>query len=277
MVGRRKRDEFYTKNNLDFGVFWFWFFHRRAAAGSKNGLLKFKAPIYDYEFFCRANKDDFKLMTVHEDEIINKFTPESGDIVIDVGAHIGLYTIIGSRRVGLRGKVISLEPHPDNYNILKRNIELNHLNNVIALNSAASSSKSSIKLYLPGEDKGFTKLYTIMPNRAVTQNFVEVDANTLDDILQALNIEQVNWIKIDVEGAELEVLKGTTGVIRRSPNMRLLLEIHNIQGVDLYTEITRFLDNYGFDLVFEKSYDNKERHVLFAKENLQQKVAKLLA
>ena len=84
-------------------------------------------PKYNYEFYCRNNSDDFKIMTFHEDAIIeNNFNPK-GDIVIDIGSHIGPYTIIASKRVGLRGKVVTIEADPDNFNILNRNIHLNKL------------------------------------------------------------------------------------------------------------------------------------------------------
>lgn len=272
-LGKRKRDEFYVKNNLDFGVFWYEFFRHKATAGgpNKNSLLKFRVPKYGYQFYCRINKDDFKLMTVHEDEVISKFTPKAGDTVIDVGAHIGLYTIIGSKRVGPTGKVIALEPYPDSYYLLKRNLELNQLDNVIALECAASSSAESLaRLYLPSGDQGFTKLHTIMPSRAVTENFVEVSAKKLDDILYSLRIEHVEWIKIDVEGAELEVMKGASETLTKNMAIKVLVEIHNVQGTDLYLEILQYLTPFGFHSEFEKRYANGERHVLFVKDNPQQ-------
>ena len=269
-LGKRKRDEFYVKNNLDFGAFWYKFYQSRAALATRSGkvrLLRFKVPKYGYQFYCRINKDDFKLMTVHEDEIISRIAPDPGDTVIDVGAHIGLYTIIGSKRVGAEGRVIALEPHPDNRAMLERNVELNHLKNVIVLEYAASSAESPVRLYLPSGDQGYTKLNTIMPARAVTENFVEVTAKTLDSIATLLPIKRIDWIKIDVEGAELEVLEGAARILSKNAPIRLLIEVHHVQGKDLYSEILKFLEQFGFHLRFEKVYDNGERHVLFAKDD----------
>ena len=93
-------------------------------------------------------------MTIHEDEIIEHFTPKQGDIVVDIGAHMGRYTIISSKRVGTNGKVIAIEAHPGNFEMLNRNIKLNQLTNVIPLNYAVYSKETKIKLYLPDEESG---------------------------------------------------------------------------------------------------------------------------
>ena len=209
VLGKKRRDMLYVGRGLDFGVFWYKSF--KFLKPGNSSLLKFRVPKYNYEFYCRVNKDDFKIMTIHEDEIIEHFTPKQGDIVVDIGAHIGLYTIISSKRVGTNGKVIAIEADPGNFEMLNRNIKLNQLTNVIALNYAVYSKETKIKLYLPSGESGFTKYNTIVSDWANNEDkFVEVNANTLDYLLQLNQIreEEVNWIKIDVEGAEFEVLKG---------------------------------------------------------------------
>jgi precorrin-6B methylase 2 len=109
-------------------------------------------PKYNYEFYYRINKDDFIVMTRHEDVIIQYFHPKEGDVVVDVGAHIGRYTIIASKRVGPNGKVIAIEADPSNFEMLNRNVQLNRLANVTTLNYAAFSRETRIKLYLPAGD-----------------------------------------------------------------------------------------------------------------------------
>jgi FkbM family methyltransferase len=203
ILGKKRRDILYIERGLDFADFLY-----KAVKFFRPGckLLKFKAPKYNYEFYCRINKDDFIVMTRHEDVIIEHFRPKEGDVVVDVGAHIGRYTIIASKQVGPNGKVIAIEADPSNFEMLNRNIELNRLANVTTLNYAAFSKEAKIKLYLPGRDI-FTKYNTIMSNWVWVKpedRFVEVDGNTLDNLLQQIGLRQVNWIKIDVEGAELK-------------------------------------------------------------------------
>src|ERR671921_338085 len=231
VLGKKRRDRLYVERGLDFGVFWYKSF--KFLRPGNSSLLKFKVPKYNYEFYCRVNKDDFKIMTIHEDDIIEHFTPKQGDIVVDIGAHIGLYTIISSKRVGTNGKVVAIEADPGNFEMLNRNIKLNQLTNVIPLNYAVYSKETKIKLYLPDEESGYTMHHSIMSNYVFTKykdktedKFVEVSANTLDYFLQLEGITDVNWIKIDVEGAEFEVLKGAHNVLSNSKNISLLIEVH---------------------------------------------------
>jgi FkbM family methyltransferase len=264
VLGRKRRDRLYVERELDFGVFWYKFF-KIMKKGNASKLLRFHVPKYGYQFYCRLNKDDFKLMALHEDEILDQFDPKPGDTVVDVGAHIGLYSLIAAKRVGPSGKVIAIEPDPENCNLLQRNIELNKLTNVTIFKRAAFSSSSKLKLYLPGKERGFTKLSTIMANRAVTENFLEIDATTLDHLMLMQGMSQVNWIKIDVEGAELEVLKGATVTLSVSKDIALLIEVHNVNNIDLHSAIVKFLQPYEFHIEFERRYANGERHVLFRK------------
>ena len=265
-LGKKRRDRFYVKRGLDFGVFWYKTFKFLRPGNST--LLKFKVPKYDYEFYCRINKDDFKIMTIHEDDIIKRFTPKEGDIVIDIGAHIGLYTIISSKRVGANGKVVAIEAHPGNFEMLNSNIKLNQLTNVIPLNYAVHSKETKVKLYLPSGESGFTKYNTIMPNWINAQEkFVEVNANTLDYLLQFNEIrqEEVNWIKIDVEGAEFEVLKGATNVLSKSKDIAILMELHGPPHV-YRPKVEEFVNLYNFKIEFEKSYEeNGSMHIIMQK------------
>jgi FkbM family methyltransferase len=265
-LGKKRRDRLYVKRGLDFGVFWYKTF--KFLRPGTSTLLKFKVPKYDYEFYCRINKDDFKIMTIHEDDIIKRFTPKEGDIVVDIGAHMGRYTIIGAKRVGAQGKVVAIEAHPGNFEMLNRNIKLNQLTNVIPLNYAVYSKETKLKLYLPSGESGFTKYNTIMPNWINTQEkFVEVNANTLDYLLQLNEIrqEEVNWIKIDVEGAEFEVLKGATNVLSKSKDIAILMELHGPPHV-YRPKVEEFVNLYNFKIEFEKSYEeNGSMHIIMQK------------
>jgi FkbM family methyltransferase len=265
-LGKKRRDRFYVKRGLDFGVFWYKTFKFLKPGNST--LLKFKVPKYDYEFYCRINKDDFKIMTIHEDDIITRFTPKEGDIVIDIGAHIGLYTIISSKRVGANGKVVAIEADPENFEMLTSNIKLNQLTNIIPLNYAVYSKETKLKLYLPSGESGFTKYNTIMPNWINTQEkFVEVNANTLDYLLQLNKIrqEEVNWIKIDVEGAEFEVLKGATNVLSKSKDVAILMELHGPPHI-YRPKVEELVNLYNFKIEFEKSYEeNGSMHIIMQK------------
>jgi FkbM family methyltransferase len=267
ILGKKRRDRLYSQRGLNFKDFLFKSIGVLRIGNSM--LLEFSVPKYDYKVSCPIDKEDFIIMAIHEDEIIEHFSPEDGDIVIDVGAHMGRYTIISSKRVGVNGKVVAIEAHPDNFEILNRNIKLNKLTNVMTLNYAAYSKQTKLKLYLPDEELGYTGHHTTMFNFVSTRHnvkaeekFIEVNANTLDYILQQNGIREVNWIKIDVEGAEFEVLKGATNIISKSKDIALLIEVH---GHDNYKPIVEFLNVYNFKIEFEKSYDMGDKHVIVKK------------
>ena len=298
ILGKKRRNKLFVERDLYFENLWTRIYKHIGINKKKNfALHKFKMLKYDYEFYCRNNNDDFHIMTVHEHDIIeHNFTPKEGDIVIDVGAHIGPYTLKTSKRVGLNGKVVAIEADPENFNILNRNIQLNKFTNVIALNYAAYSKEDKIKLYLLMKDSSYTIYNTVMTDRATNYNtvmtdratkyntemtdransekkFVEVQANTLDYLLQSNGIkhEDVNWIKIDVEGAEYDVLKGAKNILSKSSNISLLVEIHNLStyNTTLYEPIKEFLNSYNFKIEFENVVYTGERHIVARKQKQQ--------
>jgi FkbM family methyltransferase len=278
-LGRKRRDQSYIVQKLryitnyfspSFSLFSFLYKAIRFLRLGNPRLLKINVPKYNYKAYCPINKHDFFNMTAREDEVIEQFNAKDGDIVVDIGAHIGRYTIINSKRVGENGKVIAIEAHPDNFEILNRNIKLNKLTNVIPLNYAVYSKETKLKLYLPVEEPGFTIYNTIMVNRTASEEkFTEVNANTLDNILlqqNGISHADINWIKIDVEGAELEVLKGARSILSKSKDISLLIEIHNLHGgTNLYRQIVEFLDIYNFKIEFENTYESGEKHIIVRK------------
>ena len=267
-LGKKRTDMFYTKRGINFKDFLY-----RAIKFLKIGdplMLEIYVPKHNYNIYCPLNKEDFIVMTRHEDDIIERFLPKQGDIVVDIGAHMGRYTIISSKRVGANGKVVAIEAHPSNFEMLNSNIKLNQLTNVIPLNYAAYSKETKIKLYLPDEESGYTMHHSIMSNYVFTKykdktedKFVEVSANTLDYLLQLNEITDVNWVKIDVEGAEFEVLKGASNVLSKSKDIALLIEVH---GKDTYEPIIESLRSHNFKIDFEKTYENGEKHIIALKD-----------
>jgi hypothetical protein len=84
--------------------------------------------------------------------------------------------------------------------------------------------------------------------------------------LQLKGITDVNWVKIDVEGAEFEVLKGASNVLSKSKDIALLIEVHNLRdSTNLYRPIIEFLNLYNFKIEFEKSHDGGEKNIILRK------------
>src|SRR5919108_1690460 len=267
ILGRKIRDRIFLKRNINFKDF--LYSSAKILRVDKTLLLEIHVPGHDYRIHCPLNKEDFIVMTKHEEEIIELFHPKEGDIVIDVGAHMGRYAITSSKYVGPHGQVIAVEAHPYNFKILQRNISLNRLTNVTAMNCAVYSKKDRLKLYLPDEELGYTMHHSLMTNyliskysEGIEKKYIEVEAYTLDNLLQTSGINQVNWIKIDVEGAEYEVLRGAKEILSANSDIAILVEVHGKETYGPTMELLRF---NNFDIEFERTYENGEKHVLARK------------
>ena len=267
ILGRKNRDRIFLKRNINFKDF--LYSSTKILRVDKTLLLEIHVPSHNYHIHCPLNKEDFIVMTKHEEEIIGLFRPKEGDTVVDVGAHMGRYTITSSKSVGASGKVIAVEAHPYNFRILQHNLRLNKLKNVSALNRAVYSKKARLKLYLPDEDLGYTMHHSLMTNylaskysKEIERRYIEVEADTLDNLLKIRGINEVNWIKIDVEGAEYEVLRGAKEILSTNKPISILVEVH---GKDTYGPTMELLRSNNFNIEFEKTYESGEKHVLARK------------
>jgi len=142
-----------------------------------------------------------------------------GDIAIDVG----VFTLKASRRAN-NGLIIAVEPNPQNYKLLLENIKRNKLRNVIALNIALSNYDGVTRLYTNDSMIQSSAEHSIV--KQVSKKYLEVTVKKLDTILDELQLDKVNMIKIDAEGAELEILQGALNTLRRS-NVHLAIATYH--------------------------------------------------
>ncbi len=160
--------------------------------------------------------------------IANQLRP--GDTFIDVGAHIGYYSLLASKCVGSTGRVIAIEASPQNYTALKANLERNNVTNVRAVNAAVSDRAGTLTLYHdPNRNAGLT---TTIPQPGFEAE-CQVSANTLSALLKSGELESARLIKIDVEGAEAAVLSDLVSTLDRlSPTCEVVAEIAPDRAAD---------------------------------------------
>jgi len=170
---------------------------------------KITVNISGSKFRCVDSESIYILSPEFESWMSNYLNIDNGDVFVDVGAHIGKYTIPIAKIVGENGLVIAVEAHSDNYKTLAENVKLNSLRNVIALNMAAWSEECKLKLFI-GDMHGHHSV-----KKDYGLGFVTVQAKALDDVFDRLRLGRVDYIKIDVEGAELEVLKGLVKTLKK--------------------------------------------------------------
>jgi FkbM family methyltransferase len=168
-----------------------------------------------------------------------------GAIVVDVGANIGYNTVYASRRVGPTGRVVAVEPAADNVRVLRENIAANTLENVIVHAVAAGRAHELRALFLRGQVSAVNSLFPESVYATVT-GVEQVRVAPLDDLVEG----DPDLVKIDVEGAELDVLAGMTRLLRRSA-IRLIVEWHpGLQQAAGYEAdaLPRALLGHGFAL-----------------------------
>lgn len=142
----------------------------------------------------------------------------SGMRAVDVGANFGFFTLIAARAVGASGRVISIEPTDSNLELLRANLRLNGLaDRVSVLPCAAGRSRRIRSFHLT--DATDTHGFYANPLKQ-TLTVTQVEQRPLDEVVDG----SVDLIKVDVEGAEIEVLEGSMELLRRSPEARLIIE-----------------------------------------------------
>jgi FkbM family methyltransferase len=145
------------------------------------------------------------------------------DVFIDVGAHVGYFTLLASRRVGPTGTVLSIEPNPFALKQLEQNVERSHLENVLVEHTACGESHDVVRLYLHSESN--SSMASLFSGKDSGAGAVEVPCTTLDRLCQKRGLHRVKLVKIDVEGAELFVLRGMKGIMREM-RPTIVLELH---------------------------------------------------
>lgn len=152
-----------------------------------------------------------------------------GQRVLDVGANVGLYTVIMARAVGPAGHVWSFEPSPATAARLQENVRLNRLQNVTVAAAAVGETEGEVELleFPDGQDVYNSVGARERPAEGVRAvRGVRVPAVTLDAYAAREGIKRVSVLKVDVEGAEERVLRGAVGLLRRSPGVVVLAEMY---------------------------------------------------
>ena len=170
----------------------------------------------------------------------------TGMVVVDIGAHIGYYTLIAANLVGDEGKVFAFEPAPENYALLLKNIEANGYKNIIPVQKAVSNKTGTTNLFLFEQNKGQHKIY----ETGGYLKSIVVESITLDDYFSEQQVS-IDVIKMDIEGAEMLALLGMDKVIKRTPSLKIFTEFRPAELRACGSSPEEFLykvTEYGFKL-----------------------------
>ena len=169
---------------------------------------------------------------------------KKGQTFVDVGSNKGDYTLIGAKIVGDSGKVLSFEPEPSNVFWLNKSIDLNGYRNIILFDITLSDFNGTSTLFLSDQSDWHSLLNL---EGVCNKGNTVIKVRTLDGILDETNQAKVDMIKIDVEGAELQVIKGAKETLLNNESIIILLDVHPQRGINPF-EVADSLTELGFNL-----------------------------
>ena len=150
----------------------------------------------------RVNSTDLMALThvwMIKEYYDKNFKINENDNIVDVGAHIGLFALYASQYCK-NGKIYCFEPIKENYNLLLENIRINKNKNIIAYNQAVTKKSSIVKIFLNKDESGHSMFIE-------NKNFRNINSKSLSDIFAENNIEKCNFLKLDCEGTEYEIIE----------------------------------------------------------------------
>ncbi len=178
-----------------------------------------------------------------------------GMTVVDVGANHGLFSMEAAHFVGSTGRVYAFEPTPELYAHLRKHLEVNHLKNVYLLEKAVGSFDGNAKLRVHHECTGLNSLASQdlvwQGSTLIADQVINVPICKLDTVVNSENISHIDILKIDVEGFELEVLRGARNILANHIVKYIILEIaecHQPNSGFKIDDILTFIDELEYSI-----------------------------
>lgn len=173
---------------------------------------------------------------------------KKNDVVSEMGAYLGFYIIKLAEKVGQNGKVIAIEPIPENLKILKKNVSANHLTNVYIVEKGVWNEKKKLTFFRKNGDYQSGSL--ILADEKKNQYHIDVDS--LDNIYQDIHVNFLDFIVIQLNGAELRALKGLTRFNPKNVAIAARYKENNRSSVH---EIVQLMTSRGYQCqVLEKNF-----------------------
>lgn len=197
--------------------------------------------LYNDSILCRLIYFGFEQTEI---SFIKKFL-RKGDVFIDIGANIGLFSLHASKILGDTGKIYAIEPTPDTFDRLKQNIKLNKFENIEPHNLGLSNSKSFFDFHISNDGHDAWNSFANLPE-LISCEKITVQADTLDSFILQNKIKNISLIKLDVEGWEKFVLEGAESILKQDNAPVFMVE---------FTETNAFAAGYYLGELFDMMKD----------------------
>jgi FkbM family methyltransferase len=164
---------------------------------------------------------------------------KKGDIIIDAGAFTGDYTIFAAKKAGKEGKVIAFEPDFKNREILFKNIKKERLENVTVIPKGLWSKRTTLN---------FNSLDGLHSNLDKEGN-ITIEVTPLDEEINKLNLPKIDIIKMDIEGAEIEAVKGCIKIIKKYSPFFKIASYHKLENKETSIFLEKFFKRYKYKVI----------------------------
>lgn len=202
------------------------------------------------KFILRARTMDRSVLKeVWIKEIYNKHgvKVEKGDTVIDIGGHIGIFSIYAAH-LSETGKVYAFEPFIENFNRLEDHKKINHKENLTAFNKGVAETRGKKTLFLsPDKNTGGHSMH--LKNQSDRK--VEIETINLIEFCEEYKIDKIDFLKLDCEGAEFDILKGSEAILKRV--RKVIMECHPY-GENTCDKMVSLFENNGFRVMRESNH-----------------------
>ena len=198
-----------------------------------------------------------------KDYEVNGIPIEDGWQVIDIGAGLGDFVLsVANGRPNC--KIWAFEPFPESFGLLQENIALNQIENVHAIQKAVSSKLGTMKMFLTGAAVQHIVSNEHLSDSAANAQSIEVESESINDLFSAAGIAHCNFLKMDCEGGEFDILlNATPGTLAKIHH--ICLEYHNNATSFTHVDLEEFLKSRGFSVRTEKNPVHDYLGFLYAK------------
>lgn len=200
--------------------------------------------LYAHQHFIKANRG-FEYKTIQKMKELVK----SDFIILDIGANIGMYSIFLSKLVGENGKVYAFEPDSQTASVLAENLSLNNCKNVEVFQIALSDINGRVSLEKSSEVGGDAFNFIKKEDNKSSNS---IESNRLDDFIVKNNIGKIDFVKIDIEGAELLCLKGAESMLSSANKPIIVFECYEpfLQRFDhRISDIIVYLSKFNYEII----------------------------
>jgi len=218
------------------------------------------------KFIIRSNSFDMRMIKeVFIHKPYHHLKINKGDVVVDIGAHIGTFSIMAGHKTEELGKVYAYEPVPNTFDILKRNIYINSLQNIVhSYKFGISDKKGKKEFYIfKKDDKPLFHSSSFYQEQsgvigATVSEKIEVECITLEDIFESNGLDRIDMLKMDCEGEEYNLLFNTTNEYLKRID-RMCIEYHDYLPTKYnHRDLINYLSELKYDVLHEVPKNSEE-------------------